>query len=143
MASKTGYKTIFVKITLPNTQPSGKWSGNNTPITFLDKGTYFCNMNVEYAVGSGSGNITLTLTAITSDLNWDDVNSNVICSSPNTGAMGVALTQPMRQQLGNTFTLTQNNVPIYLHLECNLTGVWGTTVSNSTLNIISFTKISA
>jgi hypothetical protein len=143
MASKTGYKTIFIKLLIPNTQPSGGWSGISTPITYLDKGTYFCNLNIQYVVGSGTGNISSTLTAVTSDLEWADVNCNIICSSPNTGAMGIALTQPMIQQISNTFTLTQNNVPIYLKLECNLTGTWGTTVSNSTLNVLSFTKISA
>lgn len=143
MASKTGYKNILLKLNIPNTQPSGTWSGVNTPITYLDKGTYLCSLNVQYVVGSGSSNITQTLTAITTMLPWADVNTNVICSSPNTGAMGIALTQPMIQNLANTFTVTSDNTPIYLNAECTLTGTWGLTIGvYSNLNVISFTKLS-
>lgn len=143
MASKTGYKNILLPLNIPNTQPSGTWSGVNTPITYLDKGTYLCSLNIQYVVGSGSSNITQTLTAITTMLPWSNVNTNVICSSPNTGAMGSALTQPMIQNLANTFTVTADNTPIYIQLQCNLTGSWGLTIGvYSNLNVISFTKLS-
>ena len=142
MASKTGYKNILLKLNIPNTQPSGTWSGVGNPITYLDKGTYLCSLNVQYVVGSGTGNISQTLTAITTMLPWTDVNTNVICSSPNTGAMGTALTQSMVQNLANTFTVTVDNTPIYIYLQCTLTGTWDLTVTNSNLNVISFTKLS-
>jgi hypothetical protein len=143
MASKTGYKNILLKLNIPNTQPSGTWSGVNTPITYLDKGTYLCSLNVQYVVGSGTGNITQTFTNITTMFPWSDNNTNVICSSPLTGAMGIALTQPMVQNLANTFTVTSDNTPIYIQLQCNLTGTWGLTINNnSNLNVISFTKLS-
>ena len=142
MASRTGYQTIFLKPNVPNTQPSGVWSGVATPITYLDRGTYLCNFNVSYIVGSGVGNITQTLTAVTADLQWTDVNCNIITSTPNTGALGSTLTQPLRQVISNIFTLENNNTPIFLYLECSLTGTWGLTTVEPNLNVICFTKIS-
>lgn len=141
MATRNGFSTIRILLNaIPNTQVSGAWSGNNTPITILDKGVYFVNFNVAYACG-GTGPITNSQTAICLNNSFTN-NGSIIASTPITGQMGMSGANSMKQTLSNTFYVTQDNTPIYIYLSCTLTGPWGTVnIQDANLNIVSFTKL--
>ena len=143
MASKTGYDTIRIKVNnIPNTQPNGNWSGNPNPVGYLNKGVYFCDFNVGLQSAGGATTQTMTV-AVTSTLEWADVNSNIIISSPNTGNRVVSATQPLLYTMCNVCIIDTDNTPIYLMITSNVNvGTWGTTIANNPMvNIISFTKI--
>lgn len=143
MASKTGYNVIRVKLNnIPNTQPNGNWSGIGTPVTYLNRGVYFCDYNVGLQSAGGATIQTMTV-AIASVLPWTDVNSNIIVSSPNTGNMIVSATQPLLYSMCNVCTIDTDNTPIYVFITSSVNvGTWGTTIPNNPMvNIVSFTKI--
>lgn len=143
MSAKTNYTSIRMKVNnIPNTQPNGNWSGNATPIGYLNRGVYFCNYNVALQSAGGATVQTMTV-AVTSVLQWADVNSNIIVSSPNTGNIVVSATQPAFYNMCNVCIITTDNTPIFLMITSNVNvGTWGTTIpNNTTSNIITFTKI--
>lgn len=142
MATRNGFQSTRILLNaIPNTQPSGTWSGNNTPITFLDKGVYFCNFNVAYACG-GTGPITNSQTAICINAPFTS-GGIIVASTPITGQMGMSGANSLKQIVSNTFYITANNTPIYVYLSCTLTGPWGTTNPQDIgLNIVSFTQLS-
>lgn len=143
MSIKTNYTSIRMKVNnIPNTQPIGNWSGNATPVGYLNKGVYYCNFNVGLQSSGGATIQTMTV-AITSVLQWSDANSNIIASSPNTGNMVVSATQPLLYSMCNVCVIDSDNTPIFLFITTSLDiGTWGTTIANNPMvNIISFTKI--
>jgi hypothetical protein len=143
MSIAGGFPTIRVLLNnIAITQPSGVWSGNTTPVTYLNRGTYICNFNVSYIV-SGTGPITNTQTQVSLYDTPGGATSQVICSSPQTGQMGLAGTNAMRQTISNTFQVTADQVPVYVYLNCVLTGAtWGTVYpSELNLSILTFTQI--
>lgn len=144
MALASGFQSIRIPLNnIPNTQPSGTWSGSTTQITTLDPGIYFVNWNVSYQV-NGIGPITNTLAIVTLNAVYTGPNAVIAASSPLTGAMGLTGTEPMRQTVTNTIIVTQPNTPVYVFLQCTLTGLWGTTnVNEQYLNSLSFTKITS
>ena len=143
MASKTGYRNIQMKVNnIPNTQPNGQWIGTTTPVGYLNKGVYFCNFNVGLQSAGGATIQNMTV-AVSSVLEWNDVNSNIIVSSPNTGNRVVSATQPLLYNMCNVCIIDTDNTPIFLMITCNVNvGTWGTIIANNPLvNIITFTKI--
>jgi hypothetical protein len=144
MAIRNGFKPhSVVAINIPNTQISGDWSGISTPITTLDSGVYYFTYNISY-VPIGVGPISTTLTAITTVLPWVDVNTNIVCSSPNTGHLGGGNEAIMYQSLSGTAIITTDNTPVYLKLYCAVTGTWGSILPTSNqLNRIVILKLSS
>lgn len=143
MSIATGFQTIRILLNnIPNTQPSGTWVGNATPITYLDRGVYFVNYNVSYEC-AGPGPITNSQTAICIDAPFIGAGK-IIATTPITGPMGLSGTNSMRMTLSNTAVITTDNTPIYMYLSCTITGPWGTiNPQDSNLNILSFTKLSS
>ena len=144
MALRTGFKPhSVVSINIPNTQPSGDWSGISTPITTLDSGVYYFTYNISY-VPVGVGPISNTFTAITTVFPWIDANTNIVCSTPNTGQLGGINTDILYQSLSGTAIITTDNTPVYLKLYCAVTGTWGTILPTSNqLNRIIILKLSS
>lgn len=143
MSIKTGIKTIDIKINnIPNTQPNGNWIGNATPITYLNKGMYLCNVNLGIASSGGATTMSYTI-AVTTVLPWVDVNTNIVVSTPATGNLTTSAILPVYQSCSNACTIDVDNTPIYLMIFCNVdVGNWGTTIATPNQNnIISFTKI--
>lgn len=128
---------------ISNTQINGNWIGNPNPITYLNRGTYFCNMNIALQSAGGATIQSMTV-AVTSGLPWVDINSNIIISTPNTGNMVVSSTIPLYYNACNVCIINTDITPIYLMITSNVNvGTWGTTLPNSNqTNIITFTKIS-
>lgn len=143
MSIRNGFDSIRVLLNnIPNTQASGTWSGNATPITTLNKGIYFVNYNVSYQAINGP--ITNSQTVLTTGNTFVSGLGQIICGTPVTGAMGVTGASSMRQTMSNTFIVTVDATPVYAYLSCTLTGTWGTINANEgSLNVISFTKISS
>jgi hypothetical protein len=144
MAIRSGFQSSRIMLNnIPNTQPSGLWSGNNTPITYLSPGVYFCNYNVSYLV-NGTGPITNTQAYISLGASVSG-GGQIVAATPQTGQLGLVGTNSMRQTISNSFVVTSPNTPMYVYLNCVLTGAtWGTTnASEVYLNIVSFTKISS
>jgi hypothetical protein len=142
MSIKTGFKSIRVPVIIPNTQPNGDWIGVNTPITYLNKGVYFCNYNIAIASVGGATTIAATL-AVTSVLPWTNVNTNIIMSSPNTGNLATSPALPLYQNMCNVVSIDTDNTPIYVYMTVNVNlGNWGTTIASSNQNnVITFTQI--
>jgi hypothetical protein len=143
MSKKTGFRTTkIIETNIPNTQPSGNWVGNSIPITYLNKGIYLCNYNLGIQSNGGATLLAMTV-AVTSVLEWTDVNSNIIISTPATGNLVTAPNQPVYQSCSNVFTVDTNNTPIFLMINCNVdVGSWGTTLTQSNQNnIILFTRL--
>ena len=143
MSIAQGFPTTRILLNnIPLTQPSGVWSGNNTPITYLNRGTYLCNFNVSYIV-NGTGPITNTQTYVSLYAPPGGSTSQVICASPQTGQMGLTGSNSMKQTISNTFQVVSDQVPVYVYLNCVLTGAtWGTLlVSEVNLNILTITQI--
>jgi hypothetical protein len=142
MAIRNGFQVTRILLNnIPNIQASGVWSGNNTPVTTLDKGVYFVNFNVAYACG-GTGPITNSQTAICINSPFSG-GGLIIASTPITGQMGMSGANTMKQTLSNTFVVTADNTPIYVYLSVTLTGPWGTVnPQDANLNIITFTRLS-
>lgn len=141
MSIKTGFKSIRVPVIIPNTQPNGTWTGVNTPITYLNKGVYFCNYNPSVATVGGATLIS-GLLAVSSVLPWTDVNTNIIMSSPNIGNLTTSATIPLYQNMCNVVIIDTDNTPIYLYITVTVNlGNWGTTIANNQNNIITFTQI--
>lgn len=143
MSLKTSYNTIRINVNgIPNTQLNGDWSGNPNPVGYLNKGVYFCNLNIGLQSNGGATIQTMTV-AVSSVLPWVDGNSNIIMSSPNTGNRVVSATQPLYYPMCNVCIIDTDNTPIYLMITSSVNvGTWGTTISGSQqANIISFTKI--
>jgi hypothetical protein len=143
MSIKTNYTSISMKVNnIPNIQPNGQWNGTTIPIGFLGRGMYFCNFNVGLQSAGGATIQSMTV-AVSSVFEWNDVNSNIIISSPNTGNRAVSATQPLLYSMCNVCIIDTDNTPIFLMITCNVNiGTWGTIVANNPLvNIITFTKI--
>lgn len=143
MSVRNGLETIRIPVnSIPNTQISGQWFGNNDVITILNKGVYICNYTVAYYPSVGS-QITNSQTFLTKDLP-DIGGGHIISCSPITGTLGLGVNEPMRQSLCNTFVITNDGTAIYLYLSCTLVGTWGTNNAlGNNLNIITFTKLSS
>lgn len=144
MSVKNGLQNIRIPVnSIPNTQPSGQWVGNNDVITILEKGVYICNYTVAYYPSIG-GQITNTQTIITKDLP-DIGGGHIIACSPLTGDLGLGINEPLRQSLCNTFVITNDGTAIYLYLSCTVGGgTWGTTNPlGQNINIINFMRLSS
>lgn len=144
MSIKNGFDSIRILLNnIPDTQPSGVWSGNNTIRTYLNKGIYIVNYNVSYQC-NGIGPITDSQTVITAGASYTN-NGQIIVSNSPTGQMGAVGNNPMRYTLSNTFIIYNDATPIYVYLSCTLTGAtWGTINNNEQqLNSITFTRVSA
>jgi hypothetical protein len=144
MSVKNGLQNIRISVnSIPNTQLSGQWVGNNDVITILEKGVYICNYTVTYYPSIG-GQITNSQTIITKDLP-NIGGGHIIACSPLTGSFGLGINEPLRQSLCNTFVINNDNTAIYLYLSCSIGGgTWGTTNPLDTnINIINFMRLSS
>ena len=144
MSVRNGFDSIRVLLNnIPNTQPSGVWSGNNNIQTYLNKGIYIVNYNVSYGC-NGTGPTTNTQTVITAGASFTK-NGQIIVGTSPTGQMGSLGANGQRYTLSNTFVISADATPVYVYLSCTLTGAtWGTVnIAEQSMNIVSFTKISS
>jgi len=140
MPTKTGFKTITIPFNnIPNTQVSGDYSAQ---VGTLNKGVYLIYITASLQVGSGVGNITYANISLSEPYDYINSSTNFLVFTPNYGTMGVVGTQAMDICGGNIVTISNDNTPLYIHIACTLTGIWGTTKPNSQQNKILITKIS-
>jgi hypothetical protein len=122
---------------VPNTQPSGNWSGNGTQLTTLDTGLYLATLTVNFQIGSGVGNLSNCLCSIYTNA----ASPNRFLGMP-TSAFGCTGTVLPKQSMANIVYIPQDNTGIYLFLSCNLTGTWGLTdIVDPSLNQLVFIRI--
>lgn len=141
MSTRNGFQTIRIALNnIPNTQPSGVWSGNGTQLTTIDSGVYLVTYTVAYIPTTGP--ITNSQTVLTTGLSFTG-GGQIIASTPITGQLALTGVSAMRQTLSNVFTITADNTPIFLYLSCTVSaGTWGTVLATeAALNTITFTKI--
>ena len=96
---------------LPLNQLTGDWTGNTTPITYLNKGSYSFMYNYGFLANTGS--ITSTLAIITLYQPYLTAGYKEVVSSPETGIMGGAV---FIQSIMNNVYIPIDNTPVYLNI---------------------------
>lgn len=144
MSVKTS--AVFIKIPIrPSGQTTSQWTGNLTPITYLNKGTY--NFNYNYALQASVGTMTNTLAILTYNNAWAQPNFKEISFGPKTGTFGAGNTGIIITNLTNNIVIQNDNTPIYVSIQVTIGGgtTWGvplgTTQYNDHMNCVTIIEV--
>ena len=112
---------------IPLNQITPNWTGNNTPITYLNKGIYLIMYNFGFQPTVGA--ITSTFVSITKNQPYGVAGYQELLSSPETGQMGGAV---MIQSIMNSVVIDADNTPIYLNITNTITAGtnWAIQINN-------------
>lgn len=108
MSVASGLEIQLISI-IPLNQTTSNWTGNITPITYLDKGTYSIMYN--YGFNANAGSITSTFACITSNQPYLTAGYKTLVSNSDTGPMGLGV---FIQSMMNNIRIDTDNTPIYL-----------------------------
>lgn len=124
MSVKTSIQ--FIKIPIkPINQNTSQWTGNLTPITYLNRGTY--NFMYNYAIQPSIGTMDNTLAILTEVNAWAQPGFKEISFGSKTGTFGAGNTGIIITNLTNNVVIQNDNTPIYLSLQVTVSGgtIWG------------------
>jgi len=154
MSVKSGLQIIKVPV-LANTNLSGLWIGNTTPITYLDVGTYLLTWNVACYPTLATDLITTSQFSITANQPYLSAGYSVVAITTILNSLGMIAQaggyNELSWELMNVYTITANNTPIYAYQNCVLstagvlspTHTWYNTVLLETnLNRVNIIRIS-
>jgi hypothetical protein len=112
---------------IPLNQSTSNWTGNGTPITYLDKGVYSFMYN--YGFNPSVGLIQGTFACITKFQPYGTPGYQVIASNSPTGIMGGAV---FIQSIMNNVYIDTDDTPIYLTIQNVITAgtIWGIQLNN-------------
>lgn len=116
----------FIKIPIkPVGQTTSQWTGNLTPITYLNRGTY--NFMYNYAIQPSVGTMTNTLAILTYNNAWAQPGFKEISFGPKTGTLGAGNIGIIIANLTNNIVIQNDNTPIYVSIQVTVGGgtTWG------------------
>jgi hypothetical protein len=142
MSVASGLKVLRIPIKIVG-QTAGQWSGNNTPVTYLKKGTYLICYNVAFQVSVGSMSICQVI--LTQGLPFNS-GGKELCGCKVNQLGTVAGTTPNGFCLQNTINIQNDNTPVYVGCFNTIAGgsVWGVppnTQYDAFMNVLSIVQI--
>lgn len=126
MSVATGLDIQLISI-IPLNQTTANWTGNGTPITYLNKGFYSIMYN--YGFNPNVGSITSTFACITSKQPYLIAGYNILVSNSDTGGLGAGV---FIQSMMNNIYIDTDNTPIYLTITNQITAGtnWSIQINN-------------
>lgn len=126
MSVATGLDIQLISI-IPLNQTTANWTGNGTPITYLNKGVYSIMYN--YGFNANAGSITSTFACITSKQPYLTAGYNILVSNSDTGGLGAGV---FIQSMMNNVYIDTDNTPIYLTITNQITAGtnWSIQINN-------------
>ena len=123
--------TIPVKIF---NQVTSSWTGNGVPVTFLDRGIYYCVYNTTTKPINSGGNITSIQYVITKDSSYPI--GNVLAGTSDLVNYSISGTGSniVGQTIANIIDIQNDNTPIYLTINVAYNSpsiVWGIQTQNT------------
>jgi len=112
---------------IPLNQSTSDWTGNGTPITYLDKGIYSFMYN--FGFSNNVGSIQGTFASITKFQPYGTAGYQVIVSNSPTGPMGGGV---FIQSIMNNVYIDTDDTPIYLTIQNVITAgtIWSIQLNN-------------
>jgi hypothetical protein len=128
MSSASGINVLPIKI-FPSNQSTTSWTGNSTPVTFLDKGSYSIIYNYGITASSGPA-LTSTRAIITRNAPYGSPGAQIVVANSDTGGLGGGVSI---QSMMNNIYIDVDNTPIYLNLtvEMGVGTIWGIQIANT------------
>ena len=145
MSTRTGLQLISFSVK-PVGQQTNLWTGNNTILGYLNKGTYLCIFNSSLRAPS-TGGITSVQIIVTQNAPYNVGTFQEILSIAKSGPMGLPPTNIFNLSIQNYVEIVNDNTPIYLYYNLSIlaTSTWGiptnTTVYNKWCNRLVFVSI--
>lgn len=115
MSVASGLEVQRISI-IPLNQTTANWTGNGTPITYLNRGTYSIMYN--YGFNANAGSITSTFACITSNQPYLTAGYKTLVSNSDTGTMGAGV---FIQSMMNNVIIDTDNTAIYLTITNQIT----------------------
>ncbi len=130
MSASSGIKVYTIPI-FPLNQVTTTWTGNGTPITYLDKGTYSFIYNYGITASAGPA-LTSTRAVITRNAPYGSPGYQEIVANSDTGGLGGGISI---QSMMNNVYIDTDNTPIYLNITVEfgvgVGTVWGIQTANN------------
>ncbi len=143
MSVRTGFPIQRMKIGGTATNPTGAYVGNNTIVTYINKGTYIVNINIGI-LPIFSSTITNAQFAVTINYPYGNGLETILCAVNPTGQQGLTANSEVRMTGSNIYKCNQDRTPIYVYITCDSATGWSMgsqQFDQQLLNYLSFTKI--
>lgn len=142
MSVASGLKVFRIPLKIVG-QTGSQWTGNNTAVTYLNKGTYVLCYNYMFQVTVGS--MSLCQSIITKGLPFNS-GGKELCGQKQNQMGTVGGTTPNGTCLQSNIIITENNTPIFVGIFNTLAGgsVWGVPANaqyDQFMNVLTFIQI--